>query len=120
METRRWTNPSHPQTLQIAVFLLYANAVLALLFGSPLLLLLCSIAGAIGAYGIANSRKWGYQLAVASSSVEMVLLVVLPFLSYGPELVLNLQYLILIVFPVALFFALVHPESREHQRIWFD
>jgi hypothetical protein len=120
METRRWTNPSQPQTLQVAVFLLYANAVLALLFGSPPLLLIGAIAGAFGAYGIANSRKWGYQLAVASSSIEMVLLVVLPFLNYGPELVFNLQYLILIVFPVALFCALVHPESREHQRIWFD
>jgi hypothetical protein len=120
METRRWTNPSQPQTLQIAVFLLYANAVLALLFGSPPILLIGAIAGAFGAYGIANSRRWGYQLGLASSAIEMLLLVVLPFVQVGPELVFNLQYLILIVFPVALFCALVHPESREHQRIWFD
>jgi hypothetical protein len=120
METRRWTNPSQPQTLQIAVFLLYFNAVLALLFFVSPIPLLIAIAGAIGAYGIANSRRWGYRLAVAASSIEMVFLVVLPFLNFGPELVLDLQYLILIVFPVALFCALVHPESREHQRIWFD
>jgi hypothetical protein len=120
METRRWTNPSQPQTLQIAVFLLYANAVLALLFFAPLIPMLIAIAGAFGAYGIANSRRWGYQLAVGASSIEMVLLVVLPFLQVGPELVFNLQYLILIVIPVALFCALVHPESRQHQRVWFD
>ena len=120
METRRWTNPSQPQTLQIAVFLLYANAVLALLFGAHPLLLLSSIAGAFGAYGIANSRRWGYRIGVASSAIEMLFLVVLPFLRFGPELAFDLNYLILIVFPVALFCALVHPESREHQRIWFD
>ena len=44
----------------------------------------------------------------------------LPLLDIGPELLFNLTYLILIVFPVALFCALIHPESREHQRIWFD
>lgn len=120
METRRWTNPSQPQTLQIAVFLLYANAVLALLFGSAPILLIAAIAGAFGAYGIANSRRWGYQLGVASSAIEVILLVLMPLLSFGPDLLFNLEYLILIVFPVALFCALVHPESREHQRIWFD
>jgi hypothetical protein len=120
METRRWTNPSQPQTLQIAVFLLYANAVFALLLAAGPILLLSAIAGGIGAYGIANSRKWGYQLAVLASGIDVTLLVVLPFLQIGPELVFDLQYLILIVIPVALFCALIHPESREHQRIWFD
>jgi hypothetical protein len=31
---RRWTNPSQPQTLQIAVWLLYFNGVLGLVFGT--------------------------------------------------------------------------------------
>ena len=44
----------------------------------------------------------------------------MPLLDFGPELLFNLRYLLLIVFPVALLIALVHPESREHQRIWFD
>ena len=120
METRRWTNPSQPQTLQVAVFLLYANAVLALLFAYWWILILSAIAGAFGAYGIANSRKWGYQVGLASSIVEVLVVVVQPILAIGPELILDLRFLILIVFPVALFCALVHPESREHQRIWFD
>src|SRR3954449_11179211 len=66
MQTRRWVDPSQPQTLQIAVFLLYAQAALLLLFGaflSPVGLAL--IAGGIGAgYGIANEQKWGYGLAL--------------------------------------------------------
>src|SRR5207244_9693301 len=33
METRRWVNPSQPQTLQIAVFLLYFNAAFTAIFG---------------------------------------------------------------------------------------
>jgi len=119
METRRWTNPSQPQTLQVAVFLLYISAVFSVLQPFNPLLTLSALAGAVGAYGIANSRRWGYQLAVASSAVELALLVVLPLLAIGPDLI-SLRFLINIVFPIALFCALLHPESREHQRIWFD
>ena len=32
----------------------------------------------------------------------------------------DVAFLLLIIFPVALFCALLHPASREHQRIWFD
>ena len=34
METRRWTNPSQPQTLQIAVFLLYIDAFFGVIYGA--------------------------------------------------------------------------------------
>ena len=34
METRRWTNPSQPQTLYLAVVLFYINAVMSLIFGN--------------------------------------------------------------------------------------
>jgi len=120
METRRWTNPSQPQTLQVAVFLLYINAVFSVLQPFSVFLTLSALAGAVGAYGIANSRRWGYQLAVASSAIEVALLAVLPLLNIGPELLFNLRFLLLIIFPVALFAALLHRESREYQRIWFD
>ena len=58
METRRWLNPSQPQTLQIAVFLLYIHAVFGVLFGAFASLIgLALIAGSAGAgYGIANER----------------------------------------------------------------
>jgi hypothetical protein len=120
METRRWTNPSQPQTLQVAVFLLYLNVVLTLLFVPWLPLVLAAIAGGIGAYGIANSMRWGYKLAVGASAVEITVLVLIPLLDFGSDLVFDLNWLISIVFPIALFCALVHPESREYQRIWFD
>jgi hypothetical protein len=120
METRRWTNPSQPQTLQIAVFLLYINAVFGVIFPTIALLTLSGLLGALGAYGIANNRRWGYRLGVAASSVEVALLVALPLLDFGPEVLFNLRYLIIIVIPIALFCALLHPESRDHQRIWFE
>ena len=120
METRRWTNPSQPQTLQVAVFLLYINAVFSLLQPYSAFLTLSALAGAAGAYGIANSRRWGYQLGVASAAIEVALIAILPLLDFGPELLFKLRFLLLIIFPVALFCALLHPESREHQRVWFD
>jgi hypothetical protein len=120
METGRWTNPSHPQTLQIAVFLLYFNAVMAVLLLYPPLAILIALLGAYGAYGIANGRKWGYKVGVSVSALQVFFVVVLPLLWGGAELAFDLRFLISIIFPIALFCALVHPLSREHQRIWFD
>jgi hypothetical protein len=120
METRRWTNPSHPDTLRLAVNLLYLYAVLTLFFQPWAPLVLAAFAGAVGAYGIANSMRWGYQLAVGAMTLVVALLVLEPLFSFGPDLVYNLNFLITAVVPVALFCLLVHPQSREHQRIWFD
>jgi hypothetical protein len=124
METRRWTNPSQPQTLYLAVILLYINAALGLigaLFGFGLGLLgLLLIVGAVSAgLGIANEKRWGYVLGVALASLSLFLAVVLPLIVEGPLLVFDPFFLINAVFPVALFALLVHPMSREYQRIWF-
>jgi hypothetical protein len=120
METRRWTNPSQPQTLQIAVYLLYFDAVLGVLFGrllNPLGLLL--IAGAAGGgFGIANEKRWGYALGVAVSALGLLPFVVLVF-DGGLGDLLNVGVLLSLVFPVAQFALLLHPLSREYQRIWF-
>ncbi len=102
------------------MFLLYANAVLSVLLPTFWLLTLAALGGAIGAYGIANSRTWGYRLAVAASVVEVTLVVLLPLLVLGIDQLFDLRFLIAAMFPVALFCLLVHPQSREHQRIWFD
>jgi hypothetical protein len=114
---RRFFNPSQPQTLQIAVLLLYLNAALDLLFSfgflGPLGLLL--IAGmAAGGYGIANERKWGYGLAVAVAVLRVVILVGV----FGPD-VLDFPLILTLLFDGALVALLVHPESRDYQRIWF-
>lgn len=110
METRRWTNPTQPQTLQIAVFLLYANAALAALFGlvygglfHPITLVLVG-AGVAAGSGIANERKWGYVLGVGLAALNLLF---------------SLSNLISLLFAGALVALLLHPHSRDYQRIWF-
>jgi len=116
MQTRRWVDPSQPQTLQIAVFLLYAQAAVLLLFGAflnPFGIVL--IAAGIGAgYGIANEQKWGYGLGL--------LVALFPFVARmiagGPGDVFTTD-IISLMFEIALVALLLHPQSREYERIWF-
>jgi hypothetical protein len=112
-EGRKWFDSSQPQTLQGAVMLCYITAafgLIAILFGSyvgvvPLVL------GAAG-FGIANEKKWGYGLGVAIAA--LVVLVDAAVLLAGVY-----AFLINLLFAVVLFALLVHPQSREYQRIWF-
>lgn len=107
METRRWTNPSQPQTLQIAVLLLYINAVFGLFYGylaSPLGVVLV-IGGIVAGFGTANEKRWGYVLGIVVAGVDVLL-------SIGSVLSL--------MFAVALVALLLHPQSRDYQRIWFS
>ncbi|QGG95518.1 hypothetical protein [Actinomarinicola tropica] len=131
METRRWTNPHQPQTLQVAVILLYISAVFQLIFPSwlyasfgarlgaaALVSLLAAAAMGAGAFGIANDRKWGYNLAVAVTGVGVFELLIQ--LSGDLSRIVSPSFLLLALFPVARFALLVHPMSRQHQRIWFQ
>jgi hypothetical protein len=122
METRRWTNPTQPQTLQIAVLLLYINAVFGVLFGQIFVLfplgLALTLGQAAGGFGIANERKWGYWLAVSVASLGL-LPGLLTIAADGVGSVLDIWFLISMMFPVALFALLLHPMSRDYQRIWF-
>lgn len=116
METRRWTNPRHPQTLQIAVFLLYANAVFGLLFQAPFLLFgilgfLVVVAYAAGGFGVANDQNWGFILAVAVSALVLVVSVA--------RIGVALNNVISLMFDVALLVLLIHPQSRSYREIWF-
>jgi hypothetical protein len=120
METRRWTNPSQPQTLYLASVLLYIRAVLLVLFGAfvnplGLLLVLGSVAGGLG---IANEKKWGYIVGVIVATLGL-LPFILAIAADGVSAVFSIRLLINAIFPVALFALLVHPMSREYQRIWF-
>lgn len=120
METRRWLNQSQPQTLQIAVFLLYADAVIAVLtgaIGSPVGLALIAAAVAAG-YGIANERKWGYWLGVGLATFVLIQFAVL-FNIGGLGLLLNGRFLLGLMIAVAKMVLLVHPMSRSYQKIWF-
>lgn len=110
-------NQSQPQTLVIAVFLLYLDAIFLALSGGlfrPIGLLF--IAGSVAAgYGIANERKWGYFLALV--------LAVLGLLDYAVVLARGGNVIgtdpIGLMFAIAQFALLVHPQSRDYQRIWF-
>jgi hypothetical protein len=114
MENRRWVNPTQPQTMQIAVFLLYINAFFSLLYsglGSPYGLAI--IAGSVAAgFGIANERKWGYGLGIVMAILPFALRLLVGQSLLGASIV-NLM------FEIALVALLLHPQSRDYQRIWF-
>lgn len=119
MQTRRWTNASQPQTLQIAVFLLYISAAFDVLFGglgNPVVLALAAASVAAG-YGIANERKWGYLLGVVVTGLPVCFMV---FFVVFSRVTLDLNFILQAMFPVAMFALLVHPQSRDYQRIWFQ
>jgi hypothetical protein len=113
----RFVNPHQPQTLYMGVILCYIQAVFGLFGVYRLLFLgLFVIVGlAAGGYGIANEKKWGYNLAVAAAIVNVLLL----FRIYGVHTLTNLSALISLGFDAALVALLLHPMSRDYQRIWF-
>ena len=118
MSDKRFVNQFQPQTLVISTMLCYLDAIFGFLFGmvsSSVILALVTIAGlAVGGYGIANEKKWGYTVAVAAAALQVVMLVAVAGGDVlGFPLVLNL------VFDGALVALLLHPQSRDYQRIWF-
>jgi hypothetical protein len=144
METRRWINQGQPQTMQIAVFLLYFNAVFTLILGGEsdayiyiamlklgvtdtnllqeLVRIVISVALGAAGFLIANERKWGYRLGVIAAALPLVgavVLMLLPTMNDIPRFGLEQLGLITLLFDVALFALLVHPQSRDYERIWF-
>ncbi|GMU79867.1 MAG: hypothetical protein AMXMBFR46_26560 [Acidimicrobiia bacterium] len=113
MNDRKLVNQFQPQTLFIATLLLYINAVFDFLTFSPFLML-AAVLLAAGGFGIANELRWGYTLAVAVAILRVVLLLVV----FGTE-AFGFPLILTLLFDGALVGLLVHPESREYQRIWF-
>jgi hypothetical protein len=115
MPVNRWIDTTQPQTLLIAVILLYVNAAFAVLAGgflNPILLAL--IVGQVGAgFGIANEKKWGYGLGIAMAVLPFVIRLLFLHNPFGGVTLVQLM------FEVALVALLLHPQSREYQRIWF-
>jgi hypothetical protein len=118
----QWVNPHQPQTLYMATILCYIDAVFGLLPGfgiiaKSVLIALFVIAGlGAGGWGIANEKKWGYALAVAAAVVQVGALI--GVVGLGGVLT-NMGVLISFGFDVALVVLLLHPMSRDYQRIWF-
>jgi hypothetical protein len=146
MRFTRWWNPSLPQTLLIGVMLLYLNAAFGLLtiLGLPiggsayvltpvllsdpgrsldtvtavqaLAVLLGALAYGFGALGVANGQRIGWKVGIAAAAGA----VVLPVIALARGFSLPGTYVIGYLFDLALLAVLLHPQSREHQRIWFE
>lgn len=114
MNQMRLYNRSLPQMLNTAQLLLYLNAALDLLFrfGGAFGLLL--VAGeAIGAFGLANERKWGYWLALVAASLPVLITIMyFGYLSYFSAIVTLLVRGVVVVF-------LIHPTSRSYKSVYF-
>lgn len=120
MSRFRWTNPSLPQTLQIAVLFLYISAFFAILGG---LINIASTAGIVvviggllalaAARGMVRERKYGYLLALFYAAWD----VLGTFLSISGGF--SAWYLIGLLLAIALIGLLLHPMSRQYYRTWF-
>jgi len=111
----KWVNQYQPQTLVIATILLYIDAVFWLIYlagGFPAeTALIAAVTMGVGGWGIANEKKWGYGLAVFGALLNLLW----PLL-YGLSIFTNPLNLL---FSGALVALLLHPMSRDYQRIWF-
>ncbi|MBA3267237.1 MAG: hypothetical protein H0T70_03130 [Acidimicrobiia bacterium] len=132
MSERRFLNQAQPQTLQIAVFLLYFDAVfcvfglltgtqslivqlLALVVNNLTIAFVLAFVGYVaGGYGIANEQKWGYAVGLL-----MAILPIAIGVFYLGSNVFRAFGLLGLMFAAALIALLVHPQSRDYQRIWF-
>jgi len=129
MSSRRWFNNRLPQTLSIAQFLLYFNAfwaaigILAVGRNGALVTLIIGLtlaANLYGGWGIANEMKRGYQVAVLASLLPILGRLVAMFLTgRGLMYVLVGGNIINALFEYALIALLLHPMSRQHQKVWF-
>lgn len=113
MNKYRFLNRSQPQTLYMGVILCYVNAFFDL-FGFGFFLLI-GLGLAAGGYGIANEKKWGYSIAVAASVLQVLYVLAI----YGTTTFTDIFALLNFLFDAALVALLLHPMSRDYQRIWF-
>lgn len=111
MSSRQWVNRHQPQTLVLATVLLYIEGLFNLARGTSLLVVGLGMVAA--GFGIANDRRWGWLLGLATAGLSVMAR--LTWIGLG----LNMRFLVALVFPVALFALLIHSHSRNHQRIWF-
>jgi hypothetical protein len=112
MPANRWLDRTQPQTLYIATILFYFNAVFNVLIGlNDWHFLLLGIGEVAAGYTIANEKKLGYVFGVIMAFLPLV-----AFLILKNAFALNL---ITLMFQIALVCLLLHPQSREYERIWF-
>ena len=114
MNQHRFLNQSQPQTLVNATLLCYFEAVFVLLDFSYVPFMVIAVGLAAGGYGIANEFKWGYTVAAGAAVLDAALWVYLFRID-----VLGFPQIISFAFAVVLVVLILHPTSRDYQRIWF-
>ena len=118
MNDVKWVNQFQPQTLVIATLICYIDAVFGLIFGvittSVIVGIIIIVGLGLGGFGIANEKRWGYLLAVVAAVLQLGALVAIFGLDvFRGTIIINL------LFDAALVALLLHPMSRDYQRIWF-
>lgn len=140
LKQRRWFNQGLPQTLQIAVFLLYLNGFFGVMnllgiafkefgLGFKLIAAATVVTSVLGGLGISEERRNGYRIAVAAAFLPFAARFVgavslmggLAGYDIGDVIraTVGVDQLINLIFEVALIVLLLHPQSREHERVWF-
>ena len=109
LQSRRWINRYQTQTLVLGNVLLYMEGVFNIARGTFFALI--GVGMLLAGYGIANDKKIAWKLGVVTS-ISSVLLRIASQIG-GVEMIFSL------IFPVALLALLIHPLSREYQKIWF-
>lgn len=139
LDPRKWFDRMQPQTMQIATWLLYLNGFFALIgfmdksdwtgnariekgaLGS--LVGLIAVASFIaGGYLMANDRRIGYRLALVAAFSPFILRIWILWSSPGWGAIDKItgNDTIGFIFEAALCALLLHPQSREHQRLWYS
>ena len=143
---RRFFNPSQPQTLQGAVFLLYANVVVALLFrsggegiyaaavqaltpgtntgGAPgfigtLLAIAVVVGSGAAAYLIANEKKIGWRIGVVVAAMPVLAILIIVIIGRVSIIDVMNAFGLSLLFDVALLVLLLHDQTRSYEKIWF-
>jgi hypothetical protein len=136
IDFRKWFDRFQPQTLQAATWFLYISGAFMLIFisdvgtwtwvaqkryGYGLIVVLALIAcHALGGLLMANDRKLGYWLAlVAAFSPFAGRIWAMHGLGYTTTTIVTGGNTIGFILDVALIALLLHPTSREHQRVWY-
>jgi hypothetical protein len=139
LDPRKWFERMQPQTMQIATWLLYLNGFFALIgfmdksdwtgiariekgaLGS--LVGLAAVASFIaGGYLMANDRRIGYRLALVAAFSPFILRIWIlwSYPGWGAIDKITGNDTIGFIFEAALCALLLHPQSREHQRLWYS
>lgn len=133
---RRWVDPSQPDLLQIATFIGYFRGVFTLLFGldaqffvfpaENVLRIVLAVLLAGGAYLLSQRKRLGWQLLVAGAVLPLAARLLVAFglrLDGGVDFggISPLEYDVIgLIFEVALLALLLHPRSRQYEKVWLE